>query len=187
LVVRIRKQCIPANDVLRITRLGLAVAPHRPALGFFHHILDEVWIVLEKKRKHRFCKINPGVQIPLLAVVMEVPFPESCMEDLVLEGLNVSKAILAPCNGDCFSLVVSHTFTLRISISCGRFVERDCIRHARTIFQAANVDGARRKGMRFRRTGGSPRTQQDPANKSHRYRHKVKASHLMQMDCRCKL
>jgi hypothetical protein len=42
------------------------------------------------------------------------------MEDFVLQRLNVSEAIATPGDTDGFPFVVSHAFTLRFSIGCGR-------------------------------------------------------------------
>ena len=105
----------------------------KPTLVAFHDVFDEVRIVVAKKWEYPLGKIDPRVQIPFFGVFLKPPLPESCVENFVLERLNVSEAIRAPGDGDCFSFIVGRTFPLRVSMSFGRFVERDHIRRAGAI------------------------------------------------------
>jgi hypothetical protein len=50
--------------------------------------------------------------MPFLTVILEAPFPQNRMENFVLKRLNVPKTIVAPCDGDRFSFIVGHIFSL---------------------------------------------------------------------------
>ena len=105
---------------------------------------------MAKKWEYCLGKIDPSVQFPFFTVFLEAPFPKSCMENFMLERLNVSKTIEAPRDGDCLALIVGYAFTFRVSIRGTRFVIRDHILHAGAILQAANADRGGGRGIPLR-------------------------------------
>lgn len=97
---------------------------------------------------------------------MEVPFPQNCVENFVLERLNISETIVAPRDGDRFSLIVGHALSLGISISCRRIVEINHILHAGSISQATNKNRVGRGACVFAELAGLHDPNKTPARKA---------------------
>jgi len=92
---------------------------------------------VQEHREWALRQIDPGVQIPRFRVSNSM-LKQDGMVDLVLEDLNILKAIAAGGDGDRFLLVVGEAFAGTVCKCVGRLVIRDCVENTRVITDAAD-------------------------------------------------